>query len=68
MSSSDRAILEGGPAELAGQIVSIQESGTELKVPFRNGYEHFKATSRQVETADGPVHVYEWWERTEMPA
>ncbi|WP_438289661.1 DUF5988 family protein [Streptomyces sp. HUAS TT7] len=66
MSIEAKAFLEGGPDELPERIVPIQPPGTELKVPFRGGYEHFKATSRHEETAQGRLPVYEWWERTEI--
>ncbi|GAA2576399.1 DUF5988 family protein [Streptomyces tubercidicus] len=62
-----RAVLEGGPAGFAGRVVDIEPPGDELKIPFRNGYEHFRATGRQQETAEGTLPVYEWWERTELP-
>ncbi|MEY9933836.1 hypothetical protein ABH926_008498 [Catenulispora sp. GP43] len=68
MSSDDKAVLEGGPEELAGRIVPIETPGSDLKIPFRNGYEHFRATSRHADTAEGELAVYEWWERTESPA
>lgn len=67
MSNTAKAVLEGGPDELAERIVPIASPGTDVKVPFRNGYEHFKATSRQEDTPEGRLPVYEWWERTEMP-
>ena len=66
MSSDKRAILERGPEALTGRIVSIETPGTDLKIPFNNGYEHFKPTSRRAKTSEGPLPVYEWWERTEM--
>lgn len=62
-----KAVLEGGPEELAGRIVPIDPPGSELKIPFRNGYEHFRATDRQQKTSEGTLPVYEWWERTELP-
>jgi hypothetical protein len=67
MSSQAKAVLSRGPDELAEQIVSIDPQESELKVPFRNGYEHFKLTSRRQETTEGSLPVYEWWERTELP-
>lgn len=67
MSNSAKAVLEGGPDDLAERIVSIASPGIDVKVPFRNGYEHFRATSRHEDTTEGSLPVYEWWERTEMP-
>jgi hypothetical protein len=67
MSSDDKALLEGGPEELAGRIVPVQEPGGDLKIPFGNGYEHYRPTSRHADTSEGSLPVYEWWERTEMP-
>ncbi|MGW0698027.1 DUF5988 family protein [Streptomyces sp. NPDC002867] len=70
MTDASKAVLEGGPADLPERIVSLSDPavpGTDLKIPFRGGYEHFKATSRQQETAEGALPVYEWWERTELP-
>jgi hypothetical protein len=68
MNIDDKAALEGGPNELKGRIVPIQASGADLKIPFHNGYEHFRPTSRHADTTEGTLPVYEWWERTEMPA
>ncbi|MFF4602004.1 DUF5988 family protein [Streptomyces sp. NPDC001339] len=62
-----KAVLEGGPEELPKRIVPAGPPGEDLKIPFRNGYEHFRATSRRQDTPDGPLPVYEWWERTELP-
>ncbi|MFI5523098.1 DUF5988 family protein [Streptomyces platensis] len=62
-----KAVLEGGPEELPERIVPIDPPGMELKIPFRNGYEHFRATSRRQNTSEGALPVYEWWERTELP-
>jgi hypothetical protein len=66
-SSSDKAVLEGGPDELTERIVAIASPGVDLKIPFLNGYEHFRVTSRHEETPQGRFPVYEWWERTELP-
>lgn len=68
MNVEEKAALEGGPDELKGRIVPIQAVGADLKIPFHNGYEHFRTTSRHADTAEGTLPVYEWWERTEMPA
>ncbi|MGR8009759.1 DUF5988 family protein [Streptomyces hypolithicus] len=61
-----KALLEGGPDDLPERIVAITPPGKELKIPHRGGYEHFKATSRHQEGAEGRLTVYEWWERTEI--
>lgn len=60
------AVLEGGPDDLPERIIAITPPTAELKVPFRGGYEHFKATPRYQETPKGRLPVYEWWERTEI--
>jgi hypothetical protein len=65
--SSDKAILEGGPDELAGRIVAVETAGEDVKITFRNGHEHYRPTSRRADTPEGVLPVYEWWERTEMP-
>ncbi|MEU5541112.1 DUF5988 family protein [Streptomyces sioyaensis] len=62
-----KAVLQGGPEELPARIVPIDPPGPDLKIPFRNGYEHFRATGRQQDTTEGALPVYEWWERTELP-
>ncbi|MFF1838826.1 DUF5988 family protein [Streptomyces sp. NPDC058231] len=67
MTDATKAVLEGGPDDLPERTVSLTTPGPDLKIPFRGGYEHFKVTSRQQETAEGRLPVYEWWERTEMP-
>ncbi|MFP3987146.1 DUF5988 family protein [Streptomyces sp. E11-3] len=67
MTNATKAVLDGGPADLPERIVSLTTPGADLKIPFRGGYEHFKPTTRQQDTADGPLPVYEWWERTELP-
>jgi hypothetical protein len=61
-----KAVLEGGPADLPERIVEAPAPGEDLKIPFRGGYEHFRATSRQQPGQNGPLPVYEWWERTEI--
>ncbi|MFL1377723.1 DUF5988 family protein [Nocardiopsis protaetiae] len=66
MGTEGKAMLEGGPEELNEQIVSVDRPGDELKLPFRNGYEHFIPTQRRADTSEGPVSVYEWTSRTEM--
>lgn len=66
MSSGDKVILEGGPGELAGHIVLVESDRADLKITFRNGHEHYRATPRRAETAEGVLPVYEWGERTEM--
>lgn len=58
------AYLEGGPSDLPERVVPITRPGV-VKVPHLNGYEHFRATSRETDSADGPLTVYEWFERTE---
>jgi hypothetical protein len=59
------AYLEGGPEDLPGRIVPITPPGNELKIPHRNGYEHFRATSRRTDTSEGTLTVFEWFARTE---
>ena len=48
------------------RVVEITPPGVELKIPFRGGYEHYKATSRHRDTDQGRLPVYAWWERTEI--
>ena len=62
-----KAVLEGGPEDLPERIVPVDPPGSDVKIPFRAGYEHFRQTSRLQETEDGTFPVYEWWERTELP-
>jgi hypothetical protein len=57
--------LEGGPEDLPERVVPVTRSGDDLKIPHLNGYEHFRATSRRTDTAEGALAVYEWFERTE---
>jgi hypothetical protein len=66
MTNAAKALLHGGPEDLTERIVPITPPGTELKIPFRGGYEHFRVTSRHEETPEGSLPVYEWWERTEF--
>jgi hypothetical protein len=37
-----------------------------VKIEWRAGYEHFRATPRHADTPEGRLPVYEWWERTEF--
>ncbi len=67
MSSQVKAFLSSGPDELTERIVMADPQEVELKIPFRNGYEHFRIASRHQDTAEGSLPVYEWWERTELP-
>ena len=63
---STKALLEGGPEELSGQVVPIVPPGQELKIPHRGGYEHYKVTTRHEDVEEERVTVYRWWERTEV--
>ncbi|MGW2180581.1 DUF5988 family protein [Streptomyces sp. NPDC001732] len=67
MTEALKAVLEGGPDDLPDRIVPLADPGFDVKVPFRGGYEHFRATARHQDTAEGRLPVYEWWERTEIP-
>ncbi|MEV6427385.1 DUF5988 family protein [Nocardia sp. NPDC051463] len=66
MSNAAKAVLEGGPADLPDRVVPITPPGTEIKVPFRGGYEHFEVTPRLQDTTDGPLRVYTWAYRTSI--
>ncbi|GHI06669.1 hypothetical protein AQI88_30555 [Streptomyces cellostaticus] len=61
-----KALLEGGPDDLAGTTVTIVPPGQELKIPHTGGYEHYKVTSRHEDTEEGRMIVFQWWERTEV--
>ncbi|MDV9194259.1 DUF5988 family protein [Streptomyces sp. Wh19] len=71
MTDAPKAVLEGGPDDLPDRIVPLTAPepgpGPDIKIPFRGGYEHFRATARLRETTEGQLPVYEWWERTEVP-
>ncbi|MFF3784303.1 DUF5988 family protein [Streptomyces sp. NPDC001933] len=67
MTDAAKAVLEGGPDDLPDRVVPLTAPGPDIKIPFRGGYEHFRATARHRETAEGQLPVYEWWERTEVP-
>ncbi|MFD7490989.1 DUF5988 family protein [Streptomyces sp. NPDC051658] len=67
MTDAPKVVLEGGPDDLPDRIVPLTAPGPDIKISFRGGYEHFRATSRHQETAEGTLPVYEWWERTEVP-
>lgn len=64
MSTVDRAVLVGGPSGLSDRIVPATPPGTDIKIEFRGGYEHFEATPHLQETVDGPLRVYKWTYRT----
>jgi hypothetical protein len=64
--TAPKAVLEGGPEGIPERIVPLDPPGPELKIPYRGGYEHFRATERRQDTGEGPLPVYEWWERTEI--
>ncbi|QKW07594.1 hypothetical protein HUT18_15630 [Streptomyces sp. NA04227] len=66
--TADKAVLKGGPEDLDAKVVSVEAPDSdELKIQRLGGYEHFRATKRTEDTTEGPLPVYEWWERTEMP-
>ncbi|MCI3273310.1 DUF5988 family protein [Streptomyces cylindrosporus] len=65
---NDKALLEGGPKDLPDRIVPVPPPGNDVKIEFLGGYEHFRATPRSSDTAQGTLPVYEWWERTELPS
>ncbi|MGW3120377.1 DUF5988 family protein [Streptomyces sp. NPDC001107] len=67
MNDKAKALLEGGPQDLPERIVPITTPGADLKIELRNGYEHFRRTTRHADTPEGTLPVYEWWERTELP-
>ncbi|MFI6597945.1 DUF5988 family protein [Nonomuraea sp. NPDC050536] len=62
--ASSKAFLVGGPDDLPERVVPITPPGSELKIPHRGGYEHFRLTSRHEETDEGRLPIYEWFERT----
>ncbi|MFF2812711.1 DUF5988 family protein [Streptomyces sp. RGM 3693] len=66
-SKAPKAVLQGGPEGITERIVEVDPGGGDLKVPYRGGYEHFRPTPREWDTAGGRLPVYEWWERTELP-
>lgn len=66
MSDTAKALLEGGPKDLPERIVPVPPPGTDVKIEFLGGYEHFRATPRHADTPEGRLPVYEWWERTEF--
>ncbi|MER7464997.1 DUF5988 family protein [Streptomyces sp. NPDC097981] len=63
---TNKAVLEGGPADLPERVVDAPSTGEDVKIPHRGGYEHFRATARQQDGPQGPLPVFEWWERTEI--
>ncbi|MET9489271.1 MULTISPECIES: DUF5988 family protein [unclassified Nocardia] len=65
MSSSPKALLEGGPDGLEQRIVPITPPGIELRVAHGGGYERFKVTPRWEDTPEGSLPVYEWVSHTE---
>lgn len=65
MNSAAKAVLVGGPDELPRRVVDIADP-TEIKIPFRGGYEHFRPDGRHQETELGRLPVYVWFERTEI--
>ncbi|MFD0686435.1 DUF5988 family protein [Actinomadura fibrosa] len=67
MDTSLKAFLEGGPADLPDRIVGITPPGVELRLPFRGGYEHFRATARHRDTPQGRLPVYRWSRRSATP-
>jgi hypothetical protein len=66
MNDTEKVFLEGGPDDLPERIVPVPTPGPDVKIELRNGYEHFRPTSRREDTPQGTLPVYEWWERTEM--
>ncbi len=63
---TNKAVLEGGPADLPERVVEAPTPGEDVKIALRGGYEHFRATARQQDTSQGSLPVFEWWERTEI--
>ncbi|MBW5485464.1 DUF5988 family protein [Streptomyces bambusae] len=64
---ANKALLEGGPADLPERVVEVTvPAGEDLKIPHRGGYEHFRPADREQNSPEGPLPVYEWWERTEI--
>ncbi|GAA1573284.1 hypothetical protein GCM10009678_64870 [Actinomadura kijaniata] len=66
MDTTLKAFLEGGPEGLPRRIVRITPPGAEVKLPFRGGYEHFRATSRHRDTPEGRLPVFVWDRRTRV--
>ncbi|MEU6573823.1 DUF5988 family protein [Streptomyces sp. NPDC046805] len=67
MNDTAKVLLVGGPQDLPERIVPLPPPKDDVKIELRNGYEHFRRTSRYEDTTEGRLPVYEWWERTEMP-
>ncbi|MFE2146243.1 DUF5988 family protein [Streptomyces sp. NPDC059456] len=63
---TNKAVLEGGPADLPERVVDAPAPGEDMKIPHRGGYEHFRATTRRQDGPQGRLPVFEWWERTEI--
>ncbi|MCC0099095.1 MULTISPECIES: DUF5988 family protein [Streptomyces] len=63
---TNKAVLEGGPADLTERVVDAPPSGEDVKIRHRGGYEHFRATQRRQDGPQGPLEVFQWWERTEI--
>lgn len=69
MTEAANVYLEGGPDDLPDRVVPLVASASsddELKIPHLDGYEHFRVTPRRTDTSEGPLVVYEWYERTEV--
>lgn len=54
------AVLEGGPKDLPNRIVPVESPDSDVRIPFRGGYEHFTPTPRHKDTPNGDLPVYEW--------
>ncbi|MGV9236226.1 DUF5988 family protein, partial [Streptomyces nigra] len=50
MNDTAKVFLEGGPDDLPERIVPAPSPGPDVKIELRNGYEHFRPTSRRTDT------------------
>lgn len=62
-------VLEGGPAELPrqwAQPCGSLAAGQAVKVPHRDGYEHYQPTGERSREGDRLMPVYRWIRRTRI--
>jgi hypothetical protein len=60
------AVLRGGPGYLTGshRVLYVDDLENKLKLPVRNGYEHFTPTAEEVRLGPDRLRVFVWTART----
>lgn len=64
MPGTNVIVLAGGPGDLPQLWPAPPGQAAKVKIPWRNGYEHFEATDEYAPVGGRCARVYRWSQRT----